>query len=174
MQERSTIITASVGLILGSVLGIAGTFAPTTELRGLAWGIDGVGLVVASSLLAMYYFRRGSDLTASGFLIFAIGQGFILSSGAILEENHTSFAAGTSLWAASLLVISSQRTFPLIIRLTGLIAAILFAIVSVMIFKGDPVNALTKPFPFYAYPVFVITIFGWAFTLLKQRPGLPS
>jgi hypothetical protein len=45
----------------------------------------------------------------------------------------------------------------------------MFTVVAVQIYTDHPVNALTKPLPFYAYPIFVITIFGWAWTLLRNR-----
>ncbi|HEX5652894.1 MAG TPA: hypothetical protein VFX58_07465 [Chitinophagaceae bacterium] len=169
MKERTTKITASIGLFIGGLFGMVGSFVTSPSTRALAWLIDGVSLIVAGSLLSVYYFRKGLDSTAAGFLVFAIGEGFILSSsGMNLEENVTSFGAGTGLWAASLFLISVQKTYPLIIRITGLIAALLFSIVSVQIFTGQPLNALSKPLPFYAYPPFVITIFGWAWTLLRS------
>lgn len=169
MNERLTEITASIGLLIGGIFGLVGSFAPSASIRGLAWGIDGVALIIASALLTVYYFRKGFDMTAAGFLVFAIGEGFILSySGLDLDANVSSFGAGTGLWAASLFVISLQKVFPLVIRGTGLLAAILFAIVAVQIFTDHPVNALTEPLPFYAYPIFVITIFGWAWTLVRR------
>jgi hypothetical protein len=169
MSERTTKMTASIGLLIGGIFGMIGSFVPSPSLRGLAWLIDGAGLVLATALLSMYYFRKGLDVTAAGFMIFAIGEGLILSSSGInLDDNVVSFGAGTSLWATSLFVISFQKTYPIIIRGTGLLAAILFSFVSVQIFSGQHLNALTQPLPFYAYPLFVITIFGWAWTLLRK------
>ena len=148
---------------------MVGSFVTSPSMRGLAWGIDGIGLVLATALLTTYYFRKGSDSTAAGFLIFAIGQGLILSSsGDNLDAGITTFGAGTALWATALIVISFQKTYPLLIRCSGLITAILFSITAIKIFTGDTVNALSKPLPFYAYPLFVITIFGWAWTLLRS------
>lgn len=173
MNERVFKITASIGLFVGGIFGLAGSFAPGDSLRSLAWGIDGVGLVLASALITTYYFRKGLDMTAVGFLLFAIGEALILSSSGInLDEDVSSFGAGTSLWASSLFVISFQKTFPIVVRSTGLIAAILFSVVSVQIFIDYPLNALTKPLPFYAYPIFVITIFGWAWTLLRKHSSI--
>ena len=169
MNQRLTKLTAVTGLVTGGILGMAGSFAPSPSLRCLAWGVDGVGLIVATSLLTIYYFRKGFDVTAAGFLIFAVGESLILSSSGIdLDAGISSFGAGTSLWAASLFLISSQKTFPLFIRCTGVAAAVLFSVVAIEIFAGNPLNALAKPLPFYAYPILVITIFGWAWTLLKQ------
>lgn len=50
---------ASVALIAGAVYGMAGTFAPSASLRGLAWGIDGSALVVAGALPTIHQFRQG-------------------------------------------------------------------------------------------------------------------
>jgi len=170
MNERLTKITASIGLFIGGIFGMAGSFAPSPSLRCLAWAIDGVGLILATALLTVYYFRKGMDTAAAGFLIFAIGESLVLSSnGMDLNSNLTSFGAGTSLWAASLFVISFQKIYPVFIRCAGLLAGVLFSVVAAQIFAGHPLNGLTKPLPFYAYPIFVITIFGWAWTLLRKH-----
>src|SRR6266481_2196285 len=81
---------------------MAGTFAPSASLRGLAWGIDGVGLVMAGAVLTLAFYRKGQDLVASGFLVFAVGEGLILSGAAMdLAASVPSFGAGTSLCAFS-------------------------------------------------------------------------
>ena len=175
MNERVMEITAAIGLFIGAVFGIVGSFTPSATFRGLAWGIDGIGLILASGLLTIYYFRKGLDLTAGGFLIFAIGQSLVLSSsGMNFDEYDYSFGAGTGLWATSLIVIGFQKTYPIIVRIAGLIAAVLFAIVAVQILATQPVNALTKPLPFYAYPIFVVAILGWAWTIIRKHPGSPA
>lgn len=149
---------------------MVGSFVRSASFRGLAWGLDGVSLILASALLTVYYFRKAYDIAATGFLIFAIGEGFILSCSAInLDENISSFGAGTGLWALSLSLISSQKVFPILVRGVGLIAAVLFAVVSILIFTGHPHSPLTKPLPFYAYPFFAATIFGWAVTILRTK-----
>jgi len=175
MNERSIRIIAAIGLMLGGIFGMVGSFVPSASLRGLAWGIDGVGIIVSSALLTITYFRKGLAMTAAGFLIFAIGESLILSSPAIdLNADVSSFGAGTSLWAAALFVISFQKTYPLFIRFTGLLSAVLFSIVAVQIFTDSHLNALTKPLPFYAYPIFVITIFGWVWSLLREHSLSPN
>ena len=169
MKERSLKITAVIGILIGGIFGMTGSFVSSPSLRSLAWGLDGIGLVVATSLFAVYYFRKCLDMTAGGFVIFAIGQSLVLSSsGFDLDANAFTFGSGTGLWAASLFVISLQKTYPLFIRITGLLAAVLFSMVAIHIFIGNHLNALTKPLPFYAYPVLVITIFGWAWSVLKE------
>jgi FtsH-binding integral membrane protein len=98
MNDRQTRNTASIALIIGAIFGMAGSFLPSASYRGLAWGLDGVGLVLASALLTVYFFRKGYEGAAAGFFMFAIGEGFILScSASNLDEDISSFAAGTSL-----------------------------------------------------------------------------
>ena len=172
MDERKIKLTASIGLLIGGILGLAGSFAPTDSLRCIAWVIDGVGLTIACFILAIYYYRKGLGVTAIGFLVFGVGECFILSSTSIDLEEHTStFGVGVSLWAMALFIISSQPTYPVFVRCTGWFTAVLFSIVSILIFTNHSLHPLTKPLPFYAYPFLVITIFGWVRTLLRKYPS---
>ena len=82
MSDSRLRLVASIGLTVGAVLGMAGTFAPSA-LRGLAWSLDGIALVVAGALLLVHHFRRGNDIAAAGFLVFVAGDGLILSGAAM-------------------------------------------------------------------------------------------
>jgi hypothetical protein len=147
---------------------LAGTFAPSASLRGLAWGIDGVGLAMACALLTLTFFRLGEDVVAAGFLVFTVGEGLILSGAAMdLAASVPSFGAGISLWALALVLIDTPRVFPLPVRLLGIIAALLFAAIALQIFAGIQITPLTSPLPFLAYPVLVATLVGWIWALLK-------
>src|SRR6266478_8907961 len=106
MHDKPLRVLASIGLAVGGALGMAGTFASTASLRGLAWGIDGAALVMAGALLAVLFFRRGQDVVAAGFPVFAVGEGVILSGAAMdLPASVPSFGAGSSLWAMALALI---------------------------------------------------------------------
>lgn len=95
VNDKGLRVLASVGLAVGGVFGMAGVFVPSASLRGLAWGIDGVGLVMAGALLTVAFYRRGQDLVASGFLVFTVGEGIILSSAAMdLAVSVPSFGRG--------------------------------------------------------------------------------
>lgn len=168
MDDRRLRILASVGLAVGGVFGLAGTFAPSASLRGLAWGIDGLGLIMASALLTLNFHSKGEDLVASGFLVFTVGQGTILSTAAAdLAARVPFFGAGTGMWAVALALISIPRTFPFVVRLLGLGTSLLFAITAGRIFAGVQILPTSSPLPFYAYPFFVATFFGWIWTLLR-------
>lgn len=170
MAERLLKVLASVGLVVGGLLGIAGTFAPSASLRGLAWGIDGVALVMAGAMLTIIFYRRGQDLVAAGFVVFVIGEGLVLSGAAMeLEAAAPSFGAGCSLWATALALISLPPVFPFLVRTLGLIAASMFMASALQIFSGVYLTALSAPLPFFAYPIFVATFFGWIWTLLKGK-----
>jgi hypothetical protein len=64
-------VVALIGLTLGAVFGLAGTLVTEPNLRAASWGLDAVGLVVATALLALKFFRAGNDIVAAGFLVFA-------------------------------------------------------------------------------------------------------
>jgi len=163
MNEPRRQVAAPCGLVVGAILGVAGTFASSASLRGLLWGIDGVALVVAGALLTIYHFDRKNNLVAAGFLVFLAGQTLVLSTAATpLDSAGPVFAAGVSLWAASLVMISVPAVMPLWVRVVASIAAVLFSVVAVQIFHGQPLDALSRPLPFFAYPLLAATMFGWA------------
>jgi hypothetical protein len=162
-------VVAAIGLALGGVFGLLGTMVSERNLQAAFWAFDGVGLVVATALLALKLFRTGNDVVASGFLVFAIGEGVMLAGTAgSLAESVPSFAAGTALWSAALLLTSVPKEFAMWIRLAGTLGAILFAITSARIFWGEQVLPTASPLPFFAYPFLVLTLAGWIWTLLKR------
>jgi hypothetical protein len=162
-------VVAVIGLALGGVFGMVGTVITDPNLRAASWSIDAVGLVVATSLLAMKFFRKGADMVATGFLVFAMGESVMLSgTAASLAGSVPAFAAGTALWSAALLLTSLPREFAGWVRVLSVIAAVLFAITSARIFFGEQVLPTTWPLPFFGYPFLVLTFAGWIWTLLRS------
>lgn len=163
-------VVAGIGLALGGVFGMIGTMVAERNLQAAFWAVDGVGLVLATALLALKFFRTGNDLAGAGFLVFAIGEGIMLEGTAeSLAGSVPSFAAGTALWSAALLLTSFSREFASWIRVVGIIGAILFAITAARIFWGEQVLPTASPLPFFAYPFLVLTFAGWIWTLLKRE-----
>ena len=162
-------VAAAIGLALGGVFGMLGTMVAERNLQAAFWAVDGVGLVVATALLAMRFFRTGNDVVAAGFLVFTIGESVMLAGTAeSLAGSVPSFAAGSALWSAALLLTSVPKEFASWIRLVGTVGAILFAITAARIFWGEQVLPTTSPLPFFAYPFLVLTFAGWIWTLLKR------
>ena len=169
-HDRPLIILACIGLALGGIFGIAGTFAPTDALRSLAWGIDGLGIVMAGALLTLKFFRDGSEVVAAGFLVLAIGESVILLGAPMsLEAAVPFFGAGVSMWVLALLLTSVPKVFPTAVRVLGLVSAALFLVVATHIYIGDQILPTSSPLPFFAYPVFVATFVGWIWTLFRGR-----
>ena len=162
-------IIAAVGLAIGGVFGLLRTLVAQSNLRAAFWGIDAVGLIVATALLTLKYFRAGNDTVSAGFLVFAIGEAVVLSgTAATLEGSVPSFAAGTALWSAALLLTCIPKEFAIGVRLVGIIGSILFAITASRIFWGEQVLPTSRPLPFFAYSFLVLTFAGWIWTLLKR------
>jgi hypothetical protein len=168
-MKNPTNVAAAIGLALGGVFGMLGTMVLERNLQAAFWAVDGVGLVVATALLALRFFRMGNDVVAAGFLVFTIGESVMLAGTAeSLAGSVPSFAAGTALWSAALLLTSVPKEFASWIRLVGTVGAILFAITAARIFWGEQVLPTTSPLPFFAYPFLVLTFAGWIWTLLKR------
>lgn len=166
---RTTLDTiASIGLAIGGIFGLAGTFVASDALRETLWAIDGVALVVATALLTMKYQRLGNDCVAAGFLTFLAGESLLLAGNAAgLQASVPSYVGGISLWAAALILVSVPNTFALWMRITGLIAAVLFLVSVGMVLWGAPLLPTSAPLPAAGYPFLVLTFIGWIWTLLK-------
>jgi hypothetical protein len=114
-------IAAPCALVVGAVLGVAGTFASSASVRGLLWSIDGVALVLAGALLTIYHVNRGNSLVAAGFLAFLAGQTLILATAAApVDSSGPIFGPGVALWATSLVVVSVPSVMPLWVRVSAL------------------------------------------------------
>jgi hypothetical protein len=169
--DRTLNRIAAAGLLTGAVFGAAGTLAASPTLQTSLWAVDSVGLVIAAGLLTVKYVRVGPALVAAGFLVFAIGEGVLLSGTAAgPSDSVPAFAAGIALWAAALALVSAPRHFADWLRLLGGVAAGLFAVTAGRIYAGEPLLPTTSPFPFFAYPFLVATLVGWAWTLLREGP----
>jgi hypothetical protein len=168
-MKNPTNVAAAIGLALGGVFGMLGTMVAERNFQAAFWAVDGVCLVVATALLALRFFRTGNDVVAAGFLVFTIGESVMLAGTAeSLAGSVPSFAAGSALWSAALLLTSVPKEFASWTRLVGTVGAILFAITAARIFWGEQVLPTTSPLPFFAYPFLVLTFAGWIWTLLKK------
>jgi len=155
-------LLASASLVVGGVLGMVGSFSPSA-VRGIAWGLDGTALVLGAVLLAVHHIRLGNEQLAAGFLVFVAGQTLVVSGSAMeLSASSATFGAGVGLWAAALALVSASSAMPILVRATGAIASVMFAVTAFQIYGGTALNPLSKPLPFNAYPFLVLTLFGWA------------
>jgi hypothetical protein len=168
-SDRTLNRIAAVGLLVGAGFGLAGTLVTSPNLQASLWAIDSVALVIATSLLTLKYFRAESELVSAGFLVFAIGEGVLLSGTAAGPRGSVpAFAAGIALWTAALALISAPARLPGWLRLLGGAAACLFAITAGRIYAGEVLLPTSAPLPFLAYPFLVATLLGWAWMLLRE------
>jgi hypothetical protein len=162
---------AAGGLALGALFGLAGTLVTDDLVRQVFWAIDGVGIIVATALLAVRFARLDEEGVSAGFLVFALGETLLVGGVAGgLERSVPSFGGGVALWAAGLLLIGWRPVFAWWVRAAGFIAAALFVVVSGQIFSGTPLLPTASPLPFFAYPFLVLTFVGWIQALLAREP----
>ena len=163
MADRYVTQVAPAALVIGALLGMAGTFVPSDSTRALLWGLDGTALIVATAILTIHHVRRGNDAVAAGFLVFVAAETLIVAGSAMsLEAVRPLFAAGASLWAASLMLVSAPKLMPTWLRFVAVAGAVLFFVVAVQIFSGSSLTPLTRPLPFFAFPFLAATLVGWA------------
>ena len=58
MNEKQTRTLAAIGLFVGGIFAMIGSVVSSPSFRGLAWGLDGVGLILVGGLLTVYYFKK--------------------------------------------------------------------------------------------------------------------
>ncbi len=169
-SPATTDVVAAIGLAIGGALGLAGTFVASAELRESLWLIDGVGIVVATTLLTMKFIRLGNDCIAAGFLTFTAGETLLLAGNAAgLQASIPSYTGGIALWSAALIMISAPKTFAPWMRLTAIVAAVLFMVSAFRIICGAPLTPISAPLPALGYPFLVLTFAGWIWTLLQPN-----
>jgi hypothetical protein len=161
---------AAGGLALGALFGLAGTLVTDDLVRQVFWAIDGVGIVVATALLAVRFARIEEECVSAGFLVFALGETLLVGGVAGgLERSVPSFGGGVALWAAGLVLIGLRPVFAWWVRATGFVAAVLFAVVAGLIFSGTPLLPTASPLPFFGYPFLVLAFVGWIQALLGRN-----
>jgi hypothetical protein len=170
MRDERLLIVAAAALLVGALLGMAGSFAPSAELRGLFWGVDGTALVVGTALLAVHHLRRGNDLLAAAFLVYMVGE-TLMVVGASMELSASAplLAAGTALWSPSLALASAADVMPRFVRVTGIVGSLMFAITAIQNFGGGRLTPLSRPLPFLAYPFLAATLLGWAWVHVRPH-----
>jgi hypothetical protein len=171
MRDERLRTIAAAALVLGALLGMAGTIAPTANLRGLAWGVDGTFLVVGTALLAVHHVRQGNELLAAAFLVYMAGETLmVLGSAMDVTAIGPLFAAGAALWSAGLALASASDIMPWFVRVTGTIGSMLFAVCALRMFGGAALTPLSRPLPFLAYPFLSATLIGWG-VVRYQEPA---
>lgn len=170
MTRSNSDLVIAAGLILGATLGVGGTLVSSEAARQILWLIDGVGVVVATALLAVRFLRSGDDTIAAGFIVFALGETLLISGTAAgLDASVPSFGGGVALWSAGLALISLSNSLATWIRAVHVVAAVLFAIVAFRIASGEHLVPTSSPLPFFAYPFIVLGFVGWILTITKKR-----
>lgn len=168
-MNRNINLLAAIGLAIGAGFGMSGSFVSDPVTQIVLYEISSVGLTAACVLLGIKFLRDQQDIIAAGFLLFAIAEA-VMTAGAALGQvgGQPSFGAGMALYVPSFLLISIPKGFQLWNRITGIAAAIPFAIGASKIFLGELVPS-TSALPGAGYGLLTITIIGWIITLLRER-----
>lgn len=66
---RTPALATALGLLVGAAFGLAGTLVASPHVQASWWAIDSVALVVATSLLALKYFRAAARIYAGEALL---------------------------------------------------------------------------------------------------------
>jgi len=169
MNKSNLKLIGVVGLALGAIFGASGSMIGGPVAQILLYQISSLGLTVGCLTLGILFLRKNEDILCIGFLTLAIAEA-VMSGGTANGQigGQASFGAGMALYAPALWLISSVSKWPLAPRITGLAASIPFIIAATKIFMGEQVLS-TSVLPSIAYPLLVLTIIGWIWSLIKEK-----
>ncbi len=159
-------VTIAVGLLVGVVLGMAGNIPPEGWLQTMLFAMSSIGLTVAGVLLVLREARRGADLVAAGFAIFAVAEIIIwVGGGTTGSASEAPFAAATLFYVPALLLISIPLRFFLWTRVAGALAAVPFGVHAVVfLLGGNPVEVLEIA----GYFLLSVTVIGWVVDVVRS------
>lgn len=154
------------GLLVGVVLGMAGNIPTEGWLQNLFFAVSSIGLTVAGVLLVLREARRGVDLVAAGFAIFAVAEIIIwVGGGTTGPASEAPFAAATLFYVPALLLISAPPRFAFWARAAGALAAVPFGIYAVVfLLGGNPAEVLEIA----GYLLFSVAVIGWAVDVVRS------
>lgn len=168
MKERNLILIACLGLIIGAMFGVGGSLMNDPINQVILYEISSVGLTTGCALLTIKFIRDKDDLVATGFLLLAIAEAVMSGGTAAGEiEGQAAFGAGVALYLPALWLISCDRNFPILFRLTAIAATIPFGIAATKIYMGHEVLT-TSALPGAGYGLLTISIAGWVWSLIKK------
>ena len=168
-------ILISVGLAIGAVLGLGGSFLPAGPPQNIALVLSSLGLIMGSALFAAWFAGRGHSIVAVGFALLALAESisfsgiFLVASAPTFPGAYT-FAAGVALYAVALPLASVPSAFPLWTRIVGTLAAIPFAAHALLWLLGRS-PAPSGPLASIGYVLFTVATVGWMITVLRAAPS---
>lgn len=154
------------GLLVGVVLGMAGNVPQEGWLQTILYAVSSIGLAVAGVLLVLREARRGADLVAAGFAIFAVAEIIIwVGGGTTGPGGEAPFAAATLFYVPALLLISTPPRFALWARAAGALAAVPFGVHAVVyLLGGNPAEILEIA----GYILLSVAVIGWAVDVVRS------
>lgn len=155
------------GLVVGVVLGFAGNFFEPGGIKSILYALSAVGLIMALVLLPVGHLVVGHGLTATGFLLVALGESRVLNPTGV-AGGEGSFAVGVLLYAPGLLMLAWSTWLPLWVRLVGAAAAAVFAAYSLIYLGGGAIDS-SGPFASVGYGLFTIGVIGWIITVIRSE-----
>ena len=160
-------ILIAAGFAIGAVFGMTGNVLPAGAPQDVAWVVSSLGLMMSSALFAAWFARRGHDIVAVGFALFALAEGVIVSGGTPTDPGgEASFAGAAALYALALLLIGVPAVLPVWTRIVGSLAAAPFGVHGLLWRLGEAPES-SGPFAGAGYMLLTIAVVGWIVSVLR-------
>ena len=157
-----------IGLTLGWVLGLAGSFFETYgTAQNVLFLISSMGWIAGTAILSPRSAAAARPTGAAGFMVLAISEAAIWAHGGPTGSAE-GFAIVAGFFAVGLLLIGLTLWGPEWACVASLLGALGFAIVSIVGQVSDPWES-DHPVAIAAYVLTTIAAIGWTLTVIKER-----
>jgi hypothetical protein len=156
----------ATGLAVGIVLGIGGSMVNRQPTYTIAEHLSSLGMITATTLLAIRSGREARWMIAAGFALLALAEAIILSA-SVNAAGEATFASGVALYVPALLLVSLPDGLPIWSRIAGGLAAIPFAIHAGLNWVGQSPNP-GGPAAAAGYVLLSVAAIGWIVHVLRN------
>lgn len=141
------------------------------HLQEICWAVAALFNVLGSAVMASKLTRERQDIAAAGYNILAIGNvmiyGFIVAG----DTGTGNYSGSIVLYVPGLALISFYTVFPLLLRALSMLAAIGFAVLSVLLLHMSQDMPIVKIISAVSYISFNFAMLGWAWNVYRGTPA---
>jgi hypothetical protein len=156
-------------LLLHVATGMASEAIEDEGYKHMAWAVSAFFMIIGASMLSSKLTRDGHDIPAAGFIVLSIAQATSYAFIATHDAGAEQFGAVIAIFIPGIILISVYPIIPLVLRISGILAAIAFSVLAVLIYRGIYTVVVEDTLTTAGYVLMSILLVGWAWLIYKNK-----
>lgn len=156
-------------LLLHVATGMGSEAIEDVGYKHMAWAVSAFFMIIGASMLSSKLTRDGHDIPAAGFIVLSIGQATSYAFIATHDAGAEQFGAVIAIFIPGIILISLYPIVPLFLRISGLLSAIAFAALAIIIYRDIDRETLQGILTTIGYVLLNIVMVGWAWLIYKNK-----